>query len=73
MSMSEDQIRALPAAVPVKEVVEALGLSADSVYAAVRNGELRVIRIGRRILVPKSVLLQMLGMADEALISSESA
>ena len=73
MAMSEDQIRGLPAAVPVKDVVEALGLSADSVYAAARNGELRVIRLGRRILVPKTVLLQMLGMADEALARSESA
>jgi excisionase family DNA binding protein len=62
VSMSTEEIEALPAAVPIKQVSEALGISLDLTYAAANNGELPVIKLGRRMLVPKTALLKMLGM-----------
>jgi excisionase family DNA binding protein len=46
--------------VSIKEAAQQLGLGADALYRAVRNGEIPVIRIGGRILVPKAVLLRLL-------------
>jgi len=61
--MSTEEIQALPAAVPVKEASEAFGLSLDSTYAAIHNGDLPAIHIGRRMLVPKSAILKLLGIS----------
>lgn len=44
----------------VKEVAEAIGISKNSAYEAIRNGEIPALRIGRRIVVPKRVLDQLL-------------
>jgi excisionase family DNA binding protein len=38
----------------------ALGLSRGSTYEAIARGEIPVIRIGKRLLVPKKALAQML-------------
>ncbi|MHB0912081.1 MAG: helix-turn-helix domain-containing protein [Armatimonadota bacterium] len=40
----------------VEEVARLLGISVNSSYDAVRQGEIPSIRIGRRILVPKAAL-----------------
>ncbi len=37
----------------VREVAEAFGLHPDTVAAAIRRGELRATRLGRRWLVPR--------------------
>ena len=47
----------------VSEVAKALGTSNNTVYQAVRQGEITVIKWGRRILIPKIALTKML---DEA-------
>lgn len=39
-----------------------LGLSRPSAYEAARNGEIPVIRIGRRLVVPTAKILAMLGL-----------
>jgi len=41
----------------VDQVSEILGISRTSAYKAVHNGEIPSIRIGKRILVPKSGVL----------------
>ncbi len=47
----------------VSEVAKALGTSNSTVYAAVRQGQIPVIKWGKRILIPKIALAKML---DEA-------
>ncbi|MFC1918033.1 helix-turn-helix domain-containing protein [Chloroflexota bacterium] len=44
----------------VEEVAEVLKISRPSAYQAVKNGEIPIIRIGRRILVPVAALEQKL-------------
>jgi excisionase family DNA binding protein len=39
-------------AIPVAEVAKRLNVSRGSVYESIRNGQLQVLRIGRRTLVP---------------------
>ena len=45
----------------VEEAGKLLGLSRASSYQAAATGELPTIKIGRRLLVPKAKLRQMLG------------
>ena len=42
------------------DVARILGVGRSTVYNAVKSGEIRVIRIGRRILVPKSEIKRLL-------------
>jgi len=51
--------------VTVEESAEFLGISRGSAYEAARSGELPVIRIGRRLLVPTALLLRMLGQGND--------
>jgi excisionase family DNA binding protein len=43
-----------------------LGLSKASTYDAVTRGEIPVIRIGRRLLVPTAALRRLLGLDESA-------
>jgi excisionase family DNA binding protein len=45
----------------VEEAAEALGIGRTLAYEAVRRGEIPTIRIGRRLLVPRAALAQLLG------------
>ena len=47
-------------AISVEEAAKRLGLSRGLTYEAVRRGEIPSIRIGRRILVPRVALEQLL-------------
>lgn len=51
--------------VTVEEAAEMLGVSRNSAYVAVRSGELPSVRIGKRIVVPKSALVRLLGPLPE--------
>lgn len=44
----------------VREVAELLGLNRITVYNAIENGELNAIRIGRRILVLRKAIEDLL-------------
>jgi excisionase family DNA binding protein len=46
--------------VSVEEAGRILGCSRNSAYEAVKRGEIPVVRIGKRLLVPKSALERML-------------
>ena len=45
----------------VDEAAAVLGISRNSAYEAARRGEIPTIRVGRRILVPRSLLEELLG------------
>lgn len=49
----------------VTEAGERLGISRSSAFQAAASGELPVIRIGKRLLVPRVALERMLGLAVE--------
>ena len=44
----------------VVEVAELLGISRNSAYEAIRRGEIPVLRIGRRVVVPRARLHELL-------------
>ena len=55
----------LPPTISVEHAGQILGISRRSAYRAAANGELPTVRLGRRILVPSSRLLDLLGMPFE--------
>jgi excisionase family DNA binding protein len=44
----------------IEDVALALGVNINTAYAAARKGELPVIRVGRRYLVPRAAFAKML-------------
>ena len=48
------------ATITVEQAGQALGISRNSAYAAAKAGELPVIKIGRRLLVPKVAFERLL-------------
>ena len=49
----------------VAEAGELLGISRGSAYEAAKTGDIPVLKIGGRLLVPKAVLDRMLAQAGE--------
>ncbi len=56
----------------VAEAGELLGISRAFAYELVARGELPVIRLGRRRLIPKRALLELVGMDPAASPGSDS-
>jgi excisionase family DNA binding protein len=54
----------LPLVLTVDEVAEVLRISRGSAYESVRRGDIRSVRIGRRLLVPRAALLRLLDAGD---------
>lgn len=52
--------------VTVTEAAKILGISRGSAYEAARTGQIPVIRVGRRLLVPTAPLAAMLGQPAAA-------
>ncbi|MGE0652802.1 MAG: helix-turn-helix domain-containing protein [Alphaproteobacteria bacterium] len=50
----------------IQEAGALLGLCRNSAYDAARRGELPTIRIGRRLLVPKAAIAQMMAAGQGA-------
>lgn len=44
----------------IEETAKVLGLGRTSAYEAVRRGEIPVLRVGRRLLVPRAALERLL-------------
>ena len=63
-------IESLPATITVEQAAEILGISRSAAYRAVARGEIPVIRIGRRLLVPTAKLLAMLGIESPTAASA---
>jgi excisionase family DNA binding protein len=51
----------------VTEAARILGISRNSAYEGVRRGEIPVIRVGGRILVPAAALNRLLGIENSAM------
>jgi excisionase family DNA binding protein len=54
------EVRVERSTMTVDEAAEVLGISRTSAYECVRRGELRAIRLGRRLVVPRLVVDQLL-------------
>jgi excisionase family DNA binding protein len=50
-----------PLTISVQDAAKLLGISRGLAYEAARRGELPVIRLGRRLLVPRQRLLELVG------------
>jgi excisionase family DNA binding protein len=56
---------ATKATITVEEAARLLGIGRGLAYAAVADGTLPAIRVGRRLLIPKAALLALLGVPTE--------
>lgn len=59
--MNLEQVRGR-ATITVPEAGQLLSIGRDAAYAAAERGELPVLRLGRRLVVPVPRLLELLGM-----------
>jgi excisionase family DNA binding protein len=66
MNQQQTQRKSPPHTYSVPEAAERLGIGRSSAYQAARNGQIKTITIGRRLLVPKAWL-------DEQLYERERA
>lgn len=64
-TLTTDEIRTRDV-ITVDELGELLGVSRGSAYKAVQTGEVKSLKIGRRILIPVRPLLALLGVDDRA-------
>jgi excisionase family DNA binding protein len=53
-----------PLTISVEDAARLLGISRGLAYEAARRGELPVIRFGRRLLVPRARLLELVGTPE---------
>ncbi|WP_327009722.1 helix-turn-helix domain-containing protein [Dactylosporangium sp. NBC_01737] len=62
-----DAVRKLPATVDIETAGAVLGIGRSKSYELAKAGEfpVRVLRIGRRYLVPTNLLLKLLGVDDD--------
>jgi excisionase family DNA binding protein len=63
-----------PLTMSVEDAARLLGISRGLAYEAARRGDLPVIRLGRRLLVPRARLLELVGnpeMREAGLPASE--
>jgi excisionase family DNA binding protein len=59
------ELSELPATISVEHAAKLLGVSRSAAYRAAASGQLPTIAFGRRLLVPTSRLLEMLGLSVE--------
>ena len=50
----------LPLVLTVTDLMDALGLGRGTIYAYLRSGQIRSVKVGRKILIPKDALLDFL-------------
>jgi excisionase family DNA binding protein len=62
---NEDELSELPPTISVGHAAKLLGVSRSAAYRAAASGQLPTITFGRRLLVPTSRLLEMLGLPVE--------
>jgi excisionase family DNA binding protein len=60
-----DELSELPPTISVAHAAKLLGVSCSAAYRAAASGQLPTITFGRRLLVPTSRLLEMLGLPVE--------
>lgn len=65
--------RVEPLTVTVSEAAVALGISRTTAYECVRTGELRAVRLGRRLVVPRDAITELLAGASAAPVPRDLA
>lgn len=50
--------------ITIREYAAFVGVSKDTAYEAAARGELKVLRLGRRVVVPTALVLESLGLAE---------
>lgn len=58
-------IQEIPAIMEVAELGHFLGIGRNSAYALVRSGQVKALRIGRKIRIPRHAVLQFLGASEQ--------
>lgn len=53
-------IETLPMTLSVEELMPILGIGRNTAYALVRNGQIRSIRIGKQIRIPRDAVVEFL-------------
>ena len=59
--LSVDDLRRRPT-ITIREYAAFIGVSKDTAYEAAARGELRVLHLGRRVIVPTAPVLESLGL-----------
>jgi excisionase family DNA binding protein len=59
--------------VTVKEAARLLGVSLRSAYVLANNGSIPVLRLGRRLVVPRAALERLLGGHQTGLVDGNAA
>jgi len=62
MSAAEVDLERLPAMLKVPEVARLLRIGRNQTYASIDAGEIRAVRIGRSIRIPRAELARLLGL-----------
>lgn len=55
----------IPAVMRVPELGEFLGIGRNGAYQLVRSGQVKALRIGRKIRIPRHAVLQFLGVSEQ--------
>lgn len=63
-SRSDFKTESLPLVLTVPEAAKKLRIGLGRCYELTRCGQLRSIKIGKRILVPRAAILEFLGMTE---------
>lgn len=66
MRYTMEPVETEKATLTVEQAATILGISRGSAYEAARSGQLPTIRIGRRLLVPRAKLEELLGQKEDA-------
>lgn len=62
MKSSESGVRPVAATYPIKEAAKLLGIGINQAYQAAAKGDIPSIRVGGRVLVPRTALNRLLGL-----------
>lgn len=57
--------------ISVEDAAKLLGISRGLAYESVRRGEIPAISLGRRLLVPRAQLLELVGATDSVATNGE--
>lgn len=56
----------------IDEAAEALGLSSSAVKEVIYAGQIKIVRVGRRVLIPRWALTEFLNDAESATAARDS-
>ena len=74
ISMTDEELHALPVSVDLETAGRAFGMGRTKSFELAKRGEFpcRLIRVGIKYRVPRSAILEALGVADESATAGAS-